>query len=297
MKNLKFPALILAIGLVVAVAASLLVGIVKDPVITEQEFNFTVTYKLRGETKTLEGIYRSAYYGHGEGADPLDRFYYGSFVNNPRENHSSAYTIAQKEDLELCIVFIFSDHYLMGDAEEGDCNEDPYLAVFDKDGAEYNDVETIGKFGAEIVSWEYPEPVENTFVFTGFSHLYVNSMLVMLAVGALVIGACLIFVKKGEAVAYKSLDNASVVLNFMVALGAIPFMTLLIALMQLTYTGDELFYQLLLCLPALTAFTVAASVALRRKGFTATGFYVQFAGPVAFVLLIGVEAFIYNVCC
>ena len=30
---------------------------------------------------------------------------------------------------------------------------------------EYDDAETLAPFGAEIVSWTYPEPVENEFVF------------------------------------------------------------------------------------------------------------------------------------
>ena len=49
-------------------------------------------------------------------------------------------------------------------------------------------------------------------------------------------------------------------------------------------SGDELAYQMALCLPALTAFTVAASIALRRHGFTKTAFFLPFVGPVLFLL-------------
>ena len=37
-------------------------------------------------------------------------------------------------------------------------------------------------------------------------------------------------------------------------------------------------------IPALTAFTVAASIALRRIQFTKTGFFIQFVGPSLFVM-------------
>ena len=50
----------------------------------------------------------------------------------------------------------------------------------------------------------------------------------------------------------------------------------------------------LMCIPAITAFTVAASVALRRKGFRKTGFFIQFAGPVIYIVPLIVEAVIYN---
>jgi hypothetical protein len=49
-------------------------------------------------------------------------------------------------------------------------------------------------------------------------------------------------------------------------------------------SGDELIYQIYLCIPALTAFTVAASIVLRRIGFTKAGFFVQLVGPILFAL-------------
>ena len=54
---------------------------------------------------------------------------------------------------------------------------------------------------------------------------------------------------------------------------------------QIFMGGEEVAYQMSMCVPALTAFTVAASVSLRRRGFTKSGFFLQFIGPVLFVLL------------
>jgi ABC-type transport system involved in cytochrome c biogenesis permease component len=53
-------------------------------------------------------------------------------------------------------------------------------------------------------------------------------------------------------------------------------------------------YRIYLCIPALTAFSIAVSIALRRKGFTVSGLLVQFAFPVLFFAEILVESIISN---
>ncbi len=283
-KNLKTLSIILAVGLVLAIAACLLTGIVKAPVITEQDFPFTVTYRLDGNTKTLEGIYRCHFRSTGNGTDPLDRYYEGEHLLNPAEEHPAAYTIAQKDGLELCIVTVFSNRNLMGDADGKDFHYNPYLAVMDSEGMEYSDEETLSLFDAEIIDWVYPQSVDNSFRFVGFSSLHDDSMFAMLVVGILMIVACLIFVKRDTTVPYKALDKLSIVLNCIICFVAIPFITLITTLLQITMGGDELAYQICMCIPALTAFTVAASIALRRIRFTKAGFFVQFIGPVLFAL-------------
>ena len=62
-KSLKIPAIIIVIGLVLSLAASLFTNIILTPTVTEHDFNFSITYKLGGETKTLEGVYRCTYEG------------------------------------------------------------------------------------------------------------------------------------------------------------------------------------------------------------------------------------------
>ena len=291
-KSLKFPAIIISIGLIVAVVVSLLTGMVKEPAVVEHDFYHTVTYKLDGEIQTLEGVYRVQFSSTGKGIDPIERYYRGYYLTNPSEEHSSAYTIAEKDGLELCIITIFSDEYLMGDTKgvpEATFRYDPYLAIIDSEGFEYDVMEKEGMFDVELVSWEQPEPIENDFVFVGFSKLHDTSMIAMLIVGLLVLIACMIFVKRDKSVPYKALDKISLVLNYIAVLAAIPFMTVIAALMQIYVSGDEFVYQVELCVPAITAFTVAASVALRRKGYTKTGLFIQFVGPVLFALMIILE--------
>ena len=150
------------------------------------------------------------------------------------------------------------------------------------------------EFAAEIISWEYPEPVENKFTFGGFALMHAGSMVAMLVVGLLTVLACVIFVKKDKSLAYNVLDTFSIVLNFAICILAIPFITFTSAFFQLTISTDGVFYQIYMCIPAVTAFAVAASIALRRKGFRKTGLFIQLVGPVIYIVPLIVESIIYN---
>ena len=291
-KSLKIPVLILVIGLILSLAVATLTCIVKEPVITTHDFTHSATYVLEGETKTLEGVYRVTFSSTGGGIDPMERYYRGEYLNNPSEEHSAAYTIAEKDGLDLCIVTIFSDDYLMGDTQgvpEATFLYDPYLAIYDQEGYEYDISEKPDVFDVELIDWEQPVPVENSFRFVGFSYLHTVSMFAMLIVGLLVIVACMIFVKRDKSVPYKVLDKISIVLNFLCGIMALPIITLVAWLSQIFASGDELSYQFNLCVPVITAFALAASIALRRKNYTKAGFFVQFTGPVLFVLVLILE--------
>ena len=297
-KGLKIPAIIIVIGLVLSLAACLFTNIILTPTVTEHDFNYSVTYKLGGETKTLEGVYKCRFDGYSEGDNPRNRYYTGEYTVDGQTTPVHIYTIAQKDGAELYIVTLFNDCYLMGDTKDEDYRpflEEPYLEALDKEGYPYDEAEMPSEFAAEIISWEYPEPIENTFVFSGFSILHTGSMDAMLWVGLLVMIACIIFVKRDRSVPYKVLDKLSVALNCVVCFAAIPFITFTTALLQITMSCDELMYQIYLCIPALTAFTVAASIALRRHGFTKSGFFVQLVGPVLFFAPMVLESVFYNI--
>ena len=286
-KSLKTAAIILAIGLVLSLVACLLTNIVLTPSVTEQDFKYAVTYKLCGETKTLEGIYRCRFEGYSEGQDPGSRYYTGEYIVDGQATSSHSYTIAQKDGAELYIVTLFNDCYLMNDTKHMDYEpflEEPYLEAVDEEGYPYDETNMPSAFAAEIISWEYPEPIENKFIFDGFSILHAGSMLAMLAVGLLTALACVILVKKDTSLKYNVFDILSIVLNFAVCIVAIPFITITSAFFQLTISTEGFIYQLYMCIPALTAFTVAASIALRRKGFAKAGLFIQLAGPVIYIL-------------
>ena len=289
-KAMRLPALILVLGLIAAVAASLLAGIQKAPAIKEHDFDFSVTYRLEGETRTLEGLYRCSFTGFGGSTNPLGRYYCGTFLSNDSEEHPSAFTIAQKDGLELHIVLIFSDYYLMDDAEDGQHHYDPYLAAYDAEKVEYVDIDIAREFDAEIIGWELPEPIENTFSFAGFSKLHPDSMVAMLFVGVLVIVANILFVKKDPNIIYGRLDKVSEIVNYVNGFVVIPVVTLCGWAGYAFGMGPMWIYRVDLCVPAVMAFALAASISLRRKGFTRAGFYIQLIAPVLYELRTMVES-------
>ena len=291
---MKLPIIILVIGLILAIASCFFTGIVKEPMIKEHEFDYSVTYRIGSETKTYEGTFRCSFVGHDGDDDPTLRLYDGVHTKDGNELGALWLTVAQKEDVELMMSVGLDAAYLMGDPDKYEYvhgNDDPYLEAIDAEGYA---VEVSEKFDAEIISWEYPEPIENSFRFAGFSRLYSISMLVMLVIAFLTVLACLIFARKDPDVNYKTLDMISIVANFLITFIAIPFLTIVIFFFPLTMDAESLLYQIFLCVPALTAFTIAASIALRRKGFAKSGFFVQLICPALFFATVFVESLIYN---
>lgn len=289
-KSLRIPAIILAIGIIIAIAANLLVSMQKTPTITNHDFDFSITYKLDGETKTINGVYGTRFTGFGSnGVDPLDRYYEGTYKVDGETDGDRCFTIAQKDGYELYIVALLSDYYLMGEGESDSYNEAPTLEAIDKDGNQYDESELPDVFDAEIVSFQYPEPIENTFSFTGFSGLHTTGMGVMTLVGILTLVLCMIFVKKGEGVEYRALDMVGIALNFAAMFFALPILYLAAALIQAYPTGPDWIYQAYLCIPQIIPFSVAASLSLRRKGFGKSGFFIQFLAPAIEVVIIAME--------
>lgn len=287
-KSSKLPIIFFALGLVAAVVAYLLTGIVLQPTVTEYDFDYSVTYKLNGETLTLEDVYTCRFTGNGRDGDPRARYYEGTNLLDEGSYHPGQYIIDEKDGFELRIVTIFTDDYLMGDGD-WDYSNEVYLAAFDDMGVEYSEPEILEKFDAEIISYELPEPIENSFVFAGFSVLHDLSMIAMYGVSLLVVLACIIFVRRDEGVTYNALDTVSVVFNFIISIAVIPFILLVVWLSQIFTSIYSFIYQFELCIPALGMFAVAASLCLRRKGYRKSGFFVQFIGPALFVVTLVYE--------
>ena len=294
-QKMKLPIIIIAIGLIVAVAACIFTSIMKEPTIKDHAFDYSVTYRVDGEVRTHKGSYQCRFTGYDGHDDPTLRLYDGVHKIDGNVSESSWFTVAHKDGVELSLRINLDASYLMGDPDKYEYvegNKAPYLEANDAEG--YS-IEISEVFDAEIISWEFPEPIENSFEFVGFSRLYAVSMLVMLLVGVLTILVCVIFVKKNADVSYKSLDKLSLVANVFIGIVAIPFITVVIFFFPLVMESVSLMYQIYLCVPALTAFAIAASVSLRRKGFTMSGFFVQFVFPVLLFAEIIVESIIVNV--
>ena len=293
-KKMKLATIILVSGLILAVVSCLITGIIKEPMIKEHEFDYSVTYRLDGEVKIYEGSLKCSFSGYDGYDIPTARQYTGVHKMNGETLDSFYFTVAEKDGVELVIVTDFDAAYLMGDPDRYEYepgNGEPYFEAFQE--GDYP-IEISDYFDAEIISWNNPEPIENSFKFVGFSRLYVISMLAMLVIGFLTIIVCVIFVKRDPDISYKVLDKISIALNFIIGLWVIPFITILVFTFPLVMNPEALIYQIYLCVPAFAAFTIAASVALRRKGFMKSGFVVQLVIPVLFFTQIFVQSLIDN---
>ena len=125
---------------------------------------------------------------------------------------------------------------------------------------------------------------ENTFVFAGFSEITDDASVAMLVIGILAIIACIIFFKKDDVVVYNTLDKIGIILNFVDGFIALPLFSIAAWVIQAFPTGPDWVYQCYYYEPIIIALSLAASIALRRKGFSKLGFIIQFVGPVTFFI-------------
>lgn len=296
-KSMKLPVIIIVVGIIVAILASIFVGIVRVPTITEQDFSYCAIYKLGGETKTVEGVYRCRFTNTSGDYDPTERYYEGIYISENSVNGSGEHVIETKDNLELAIVFIFTADYLMGDGEFGDTYEDsvcePYVAVFNKvEGYEYDDPVMLENFDVELVSWELPQPVENSFTFSHITHFSYKVVYPTLGAALLTLLAIIIFVKRQEQTERTTVDTVSIALNFVIAVTLLPFVTVSAVLIDINGSSPELYHQILYFFPAFITLCIAASVALRRRGRAAKSVVAELVGPVAFgIFLIVCAAF------
>ena len=292
-KSLKLPIIIIAIGIIIAIVAYLLLSMQKTPTVAKQDFDFSITYKIDSETKTINGVYSSRFTGFGaNGVDPLCRYYEGTYKVEGETDGDRCFTIAEKDGYELYIVALLNDYYLMGDEENesyGSYTEGPTLEAKDKDGNQYDETEMPDVFDAEIVSFKYPKPIENTFYFTGFAGLYAVSTGAMILIGILTLILCMIFVRKGDGVEYRVLDKLGIALNFIAVLFVLPIIYIAAVFVQAYKIGPDWLYQAYLCIPQIIPFSIAASLSLRRKGFRKSGFFIQFLAPAVEVIFTVLE--------
>lgn len=140
---------------------------VPRPKIKKAEFHFSVTYEFNAEVKTVSGVYVCEYDGTSW---TLDGGSHRKWVGHIQDgNVEDTIEIGTTEDggTAKLVLALYPD-YLMGDFK--DIYQDapkPYISVTLEDDAgmriihEPDDVEAY--CGAKIISYEYPEPIENSF--------------------------------------------------------------------------------------------------------------------------------------
>ena len=285
-QNRKKAKCIFAIYLVATLALLFLGYSVQKPKVAQQEFPFTITYTYQGETKTISDVYVGEYVRRTKYLGDDSVAWYG-YIKDHNRLESDFYRIGQIDGQAFSINLNLEPGYLMGDPAYAGTVCQPAGVCHSFDGMNditVSDPAQLAQLGLSIVSWEYPEPIANTFTFGGIS-LSSEASLYTAVVAIAALLACLILVKKDKEIAYRKMDKVSAVLNFPVMVLAFPFIFMVSALSEIV-ADTSIWQQLLYITPGLTALGVAASVALRRCGYGKQSLLIQFLGPVLFAVAI-----------
>jgi threonine/homoserine/homoserine lactone efflux protein len=75
-----------------------------------------------------------------------------------------------------------------------------------------------------------------------------------------------------------------IVLNCIIGSVYLAFVTILAMFIDIEGGGPELYYQVMYFIPTVVTLCIAASVALRRKGYRVKSLITQFIGPAVFAI-------------
>lgn len=289
MKNqkLRLPIIILVAAVILMAAFAVVHNIAMKPTITEHAFPFSITYELNGKTETVDAVCQVSYVGNGGYVKATTRQYEGVFTSPWGEVHS-AFDIFVGDDCSITLFTRLYPDYLMGDPEydyfdDGSVYE-PLLAYSNWATGETVEGLELPEHNAKIISWEYPQPIENAFEFSHIAHMSGEDTLPMLGIAALALVLVMIFVKKEKDPVRKHLDNASIGLNIVIAVVVLPFASIYGIFIDINGSEAAIFHQMGYLVPAVIVLGLAASISLRRKGYSKGSFIAQFAGPAFFAL-------------
>ena len=284
-KKLSLPVIILAVAILAISIYSVISSLAFKPTVTEVEFPFSIPYELDGERVTIEDVYKVHYVRNDGYADTKSRVYAGELKSSGEDN--TLYTLKKDENTRVELWTHFYADYLMGDTEYDYFDDEPFepkIYYYDAQETEYHDEETLAAQGVKLISFEYPTPIENSFVFSHISHFSGAVVLPTLLISLLALIATIIFVRKEKELKYKAVDIISIVFNWIIGILYLGFISILAFFIDIEGGGPELYYQIMYFIPAISVLCLAASVALRRKGYRKSSLITEFIGPAVFAI-------------
>ena len=284
-KKLSLPVIILAVAILAISIYSVISSLAFKPTVTEGEFPFSITYELDGERVTIEDVYKVHYVRNDGYADTKSRVYAGELKSSGEDG--TLYTLKKDENTRVELWTRFYADYLMGDTEYDYFDDEPFepkIYYYDAQETEYHDEETLAAQGVKLISFEYPPPIENSFVFSHISHFSDAVVLPTLLISLLALIATIIFVRKEKELKYKAVDIISIVFNWIIGIFYLGFISILAFFIDIEGGGPELYYQIMYFIPAISVLCLAASVALRRKGYRKSSLITEFIGPAVFAI-------------
>ena len=149
---------------------------VPRPSVKEAKFNFTITYELSGEVKTLSGIYECEFDGTSWSLDGGYSRDWDIDVEGDYVGDDYTAIIGTTEDGgSIVISFGFNPQYFMGDTSLGeDARPQPTVFVTypETEAGEsklVNDPTEVAEiYGAKLIGIEYDPPIENSFSLFDF---------------------------------------------------------------------------------------------------------------------------------
>lgn len=305
MKNKKLlPAIILlSITIIAYIAASVIFCHTTKPKITKGEFPFSITYEYKGKTNTLSGTLTCSYAGsntiHGE----HQRFWEEETIYKNPENLEEPFVIEHNEELQTTLFIQENMYagYFMGDPlyqdyykEYGHGSVAPRVGYYDyKNQIFLEDAtpdEIPDSIGFKIVDFTYAEPIENSFSFAGIQY-EADNVIIFIALLLVVFLICLIIIRKDPEYRYSTLDKLGIALNFLVGIVVVPVISFFCIIFSIVESHVELINQLIYNIPSITILCLALSVVLRRKGYSKSGFFIQFGGIIGMALILILGAF------
>ena len=302
-KKFLLPSVFLAITIIAYIVASVLFCYTTKPEVQTGEFPFSVTYKYKGEVKTFSGVYKCKFSGSKTILNEHHRYWEGEAVIDNPAGFEHDHIIDQQENvMSLAIQEDIDAGYFMGDplyknsyAESGREGPEPYIEYFEyKNNIETTDEnrdEIMQKIGFEILDYSYAEPIENSFSFSGVKY-EADNVTIFDAILFVFLLLCLIFVRRDKEYKYTSFDKIGICLNFIVGIITLPFITFICILFDLNGSGESILCQIAYNIPPVAILCLALSIVFRRKGFSKTGFFVQFGGGFLFALLLLLDSVI-----
>ena len=144
---------------------------VPRPEIKNGRFNFSVTYEIKGETNTFSAVYVCEFNGTNWSFDGGYSRDWDIHVEGDYEGDDYSAILGKVDDGgSIYLHFGLYPEYFMGDPETGDWGlPEPSIAIVypENELGEMTQIadplELERDYGIRIVSYEYDNPIENTF--------------------------------------------------------------------------------------------------------------------------------------
>ena len=140
---------------------------VPRPKVKNGEFNFSVTYEFNGEIQIISGVYVCEYRGISWSLDGGYHRDWSGYIKGCTTEEVIMLETAE-DGGEIVLNLGFDPTCFMGDSRWG--NDEPLspritVKIVDDEGLYFqNDAKLIAEtYGVRVISYEYDEPIENTF--------------------------------------------------------------------------------------------------------------------------------------